>query len=202
MTPLEYFTGPMLSLDGWCPTDKALKIYTTIKSLSAPLAGVEIGVFGGRSLIPAAMGARDGPGGHILGVDPYSAAAAQEFSNAQAETEWWGALDYDAHFQRCDAEIARLELRNFCGIARSTSQAVSHLFADLNYAHIDGNHNEAAVRRDLVHWLPKILVGGILVLDDTNDVEIRAAMTIMNSTWVKIWGTPTWEIWTRIKERT
>ena len=205
MDAREYFAGPAYrkgdpaELPGWCTVGKAIEIYEAILELGQPVAGVEIGVLGGRSLLPAAFGARDGPGGYILGLDPYTAASATEFEPDPVEAAWWSAADFSKCFLECVHEIHRLDLARYCGILRSPAENARQCVGPLNYLHVDGNHNGAAVTRDLRLFLFKLVTGAILVLDDTNDAEVRSAMQTarVSQLFEPSVLRPTYEIWRR-----
>ncbi len=53
-------------------------------------------------------------------------------------------------------------------IIRRKAEEVAHLFPDayFDYIYIDGEHSYAAVTRDLIHYFPKVKVGGWIIGDD------------------------------------
>ena len=68
-------------LPGWCTPEKAKRLAEL--AFGAELA-VELGVFGGRSLVAIALGIKWGPRpehGYVDGIDPYTPAAALEGKN-------------------------------------------------------------------------------------------------------------------------
>jgi hypothetical protein len=71
----------------------------------------------------------------------------------------------DEQFERTRRFFARF--RNV-EILRMRSQDAAALFADdsLDYVYIDGEHSYEGVMRDLVHYFPKVKVGGYLIGDD------------------------------------
>src|SRR5436190_10874383 len=59
------------ALPGWCQLSKGEFIAREVLH-DRLVRGVEIGVYGGRSLLPAAMALREIGSGFIVGIDPFS----------------------------------------------------------------------------------------------------------------------------------
>lgn len=166
-----------MELQGWCPPEKAEKIYDGIIELagkfSEPLACVEIGVWGGMSLTPAALALRDMGRGHITGIDPYTVAAAIEGLGTEGDEgrhrEAWknGTFgEYMAARDGCLEAIRANQLGPFCGLLVTMPDCVAAGFERLHYLHIDDSHSVVTSCRNVRTWLPKLVAGGLLFLDD------------------------------------
>ena len=89
--PEDAEDGP--GLIGWCSTDKAKAMASLIVKYK-PETIVEIGVFGGRSLIPMAMACRHNGTGRVYGIDPYDRDAAAD-SLPPKDAEWWSGVEME-----------------------------------------------------------------------------------------------------------
>lgn len=162
------------SLQGWCTPEKATAMADLILA-ERPRVVVEIGVFGGASLIAQAMALRHVGHGHIYGIDPWLKEANLEGTNDPANDEWWAALDIEAIHRGCAAAIHQHHLDPWCTLIRNRSENVKDLFPIVGFApsaidilHLDGNHSAEASTRDVVNYLPRLKPGGYLWFDDVN----------------------------------
>ena len=85
-------------LAGWCSREKALVIARTVLR-ERPNTCVEIGVFGGRSLVPCAAALRHIGSGEIYGIEAWSPAVAIENVTNEANDDWWSKIDF-AHIKQ------------------------------------------------------------------------------------------------------
>lgn len=166
---------------GWCTVEKALEMASVIVE-ERPALCVEIGVYGGRSLIPQALALRSIGSGHVVGVDPWKNDAATEGSSDAANEEWWRRQDLDAVRRYCEESICRLGLQSYCSTVPWRSENARKLFKDgsVDVLHIDGNHTELASVRDVVEWLPAVRVGGFVWFDDIDWVTTQKALGMLD----------------------
>jgi hypothetical protein len=145
---------------------------------------VEIGVLTGCSASVLEMMASRYDTGPVLAVDPWSYAnSVQEESprDLQEMVDVWDATVPFETFLTQLLPIARRGAFNYLPLTSrdaygrwSGDQAVvrSAEFGETRYAgriavlHIDGNHDYAAVSEDVALWLPHLLPGGWVILDD------------------------------------
>lgn len=145
---------------------------------------VEIGVYRGRSLLPMAAALHYAGSGEIVGVDPWSAADAQQndlanFPAAAAGVnEFVNSLDWSGIWREVLERIAQFGLGSCCRLLRTTSHEAAGEFPDhsIGMVHIDGNHDTEAVCGDVNVWVPKLVPGGFLVMDDATWSSVRVAM--------------------------
>lgn len=169
-------------LPGWCTVEKALKMAQLILDVR-PERCVEIGVFGGRSLVPQAMALRwleehEGGNGRIVGVDPWHAGWCLEGKNDEANDTWWKTTDLEAVHQATMSAIWSHHLHGRCIVMRTGSGEASTLFGyeTVEIVHIDGNHSELASCRDVDLWLPRLRPGGYAWMDDTDWATTQKAV--------------------------
>lgn len=153
-------------LDGgdWCDRAKTEALVSMVIAFRPPLI-VEVGVFGGGSLIPMAMAIQHlGGGAVVVGIDPWSDAIAIQGQVTNEDREWWAAISLDRVYDKFISKIRELGLEAFTQIHRKTSDAVD-IPAGIAILHIDGSHDDQAVR-DVAHFAPRVELGGFCVMDD------------------------------------
>ncbi len=166
-------TNAMMMLHGWCTPEKAHTLCAEIELLK-PKIIVEIGVYAGKSLIPMAMACEEFQSGFVLGIDPWSAAASVEGYDT-ANANWWGMQDHEKLYRDFMSDIARLKLENRVIVQRVKSDEAC-VPDDIGLLHIDGQHSEQAIR-DVKRFAPKIVMGGLCVMDDI-DWSINGATPV------------------------
>jgi FkbM family methyltransferase len=168
-------------LHGWCTLEKATELVSLIFDNDLHTC-VEIGVFGGRSLLPMAMAIRHrGTGGVAWGVDPWTAQASLQGSNAPANDTWWASLDYEAVFRSFTEAVLANGLTTECRTLRLTSETAARIFdvTSIDLLHIDGNHADEVSLHDVRTWLPRVTDGGFIVMDDTDWPTTKRATSLL-----------------------
>ena len=158
------------TLEGWCSEDKACAMASLITQVK-PAISVEIGVFGGSSLIVQAYACRHIGVGRVYGVDPWSAAASLADAIEQKNVDWWSKVDYEKVYRGCLSAILSYDLSAVCSVFRTTSARAANLFDGIDILHIDGNHSEVASTLDVALYFPKVKSGGYVWFDDIDWVE-------------------------------
>jgi predicted O-methyltransferase YrrM len=139
---------------------------------------IEIGVYRGRSLLPVATMLRITGAGVATGIDPWSVdAAIQEDTHAvgPAVNDWVRSHDWEGTYQSVVDRIEQYLLTDHCRILRMTSEEAAPQIEErsVGLVHVDGNHDRAAVERDVELYVPKIVPGGFIVLDDASWDSVR-----------------------------
>lgn len=155
------------TIHGWCSFEKAAALVKYINQ-HRPSLCVEIGTFGGSSLVPQALALQHNGSGKIYGIDPWSTDAALEEMHEQANINWWGKLNLEDIYQHCRDHITKLKLQDHVLLVRDKAENVVDSFDDgsVGLLHIDGNHSEALAYKDATLYLPKVAKGGIIFFDD------------------------------------
>ncbi len=167
------------SMHGWCTVEKANKLYELIKE-SKPSLVVELGVFGGRSLVPMALAAKENGKGIVLGIDSWSKQASLEGANDAANDDWWSKVDYEKIYNNCIHQIESRKLEN-CGLIRMKSLQIGLAFCDnsIDVLHQDSNHSELITTREVELYMPKLKQGGYWISDDTDWSTVKKSVEMI-----------------------
>lgn len=150
---------------GWCSLAKAQALASMVVALR-PSISLEIGLYAGRSFFPIALAHKFTGIGMAIGVEPWSYEAAIEGYD-EKNADWW------KHHSKL--ELAQSQLLNHIpilglqGVVKIV-QVKSDDYAapdGIGLLHLDGQHSKQA-ERDVKRFAPKVLVGGLVVLDDIN----------------------------------
>lgn len=164
--------------NGWCPEEKQKKLYQYCKDKQLCL---EIGVYGGSSLIPMAQAVS----GYVIGIDPWSNEEAIKSMPPDdvANREWWIKVDLDLIKKKFLEDLDKYNVRNKVIVVESSSDKARHIVGkeSIDVLHIDGNHTEIESCRDVELWCPKIKKGGYLFFDDTEWGSVQKALTLLPS---------------------
>lgn len=152
---------------GWCCLEKANKFVQIIEEHKPELC-VEIGVFGGASLLPQAYALSKNKKGKIYGIDPWKNDCAIEEMISEDHKKWWGDLDLESIYKSCLSKIKEFNLESYCELIKDKSENVYNKFSDesIDILHIDGNHSESLSYKDAVLYLPKVKKDGYIMFDD------------------------------------
>lgn len=153
-------------MEGWLTSERAVEQYFLIRK-AQPEVVVEIGVFGGRSLLPKALAVKANGHGKVFGVDPWKKQDATEGSNGSANDEWWNSVDLEKMHLITMQSIWHHALDDVVVIIRAASHHIPKLFmGGIDVLDIDGNHSEKASCRDVASYLPQLNSKGFVLMDD------------------------------------
>jgi hypothetical protein len=152
---------------------------------------VEIGVYRGRSLLPIALLFRTIGSGTAIGIDPWQVEAALQFDDHEigpAVNDWTRIQPWDATYESVIGRIRDWDLDRYCQLLRMKSGDAASLIHDhsVGLVHIDGNHDQAQVQRDVELYAPKLVPGGFLVLDDPSWHSVRPIADKLRETYEAI----------------
>ncbi len=186
-------------LDGWCSTYKASTLIELVWFVQ-PQVVVEVGVFGGKSLIPMAFALKElGRGGVVFGIDPWSASISAEGMDG-IHKDWWGSLDHAEILRKLQNKIGQFSLNNYIRLIQSTSAAAPEI-PNIDILHIDGNHSEDASYLDVLKWVPLVRRGGMIVFDDITWNTTERATKWLDENCVRILSIQdvenAWAIWVK-----
>ena len=167
----------LADLDGWLHPEWAAEMAELILK-TRPTVVVEIGVFGGRSLLAQAMALDFNGHGKVYGIDPWKTAAAVEGWTPEHEShrDWWARVDLEKIHASCMAAIWRENLDTRAIVIRARSEDCFELFhrRPIDILFIDGNHSEEAAMRDVRNYLPSVRYGGYIWFDDCSSTTLPA----------------------------
>jgi predicted O-methyltransferase YrrM len=154
-------------LTGWCTREKALVI-SNIVLQERPQSCVEIGIFGGRSLVPCAAALRHNGTGAIYGIEAWNPQVAIENATDAGNDEWWSKVDF-AEIKRAFFQfVAANDLTQQVRVIEAPSGRAAALFDQIDFLHIDGSHSLVNAVEDVILYARKVRSGGIVVFDDIN----------------------------------
>jgi predicted O-methyltransferase YrrM len=144
---------------------------------------VEIGVWGGKSLIPMACAVASLKEGMVYGIDPWSNEESTFEMEEGSSKNFWGSVNHEAYLQHLMGKIEEFGLDEFVTIIRETS-AKAPIIKEIDLLHIDGNHNEITSFIDVIKWVPHVKSGGWVVFDDIGWYEKGKCMSQRATDWL------------------
>lgn len=157
-------------LTGWCEDSKIAYMMDLVKSFDNPKI-VEIGVWGGKSLIPMAYACTIMKSGHVYGIDPWDSKDSSEaWDKDNNNYLWWSTRDHNSIYNSCLAGISKHGVEKHVTLIRKRSDQAVDDFSDesLDIIHLDGNHAEPVCYSDVCSYVPKLKQGGYWIQDDVN----------------------------------
>ncbi len=167
------------SLPGWCSFEKSKVMAEAVAEIK-PFVCVEIGVFGGRSLMAMAMALKKLGSGVVYGIDPWENNQA-EYGLEGEELNWWHGQNLTDIYKTCCETITQLELWPHVRILCAPSQKISNIFSVIDLLHIDGNHCQDSALRDVTNYLPYVRSGGLVFMDDVDWPSVQLAVCAIKS---------------------
>ena len=172
-----------MPVHGWMTPEKARRLARLVAGLQAPVRCVELGVFGGRGVAMMALAIKHclRGAGIVDGIDPYTADAALEGTNAEGNREWWSKLNYAEILRTALEAFDRLQVKDIVNlrIARSQDVVGDYAPASIDLLHQDSNHSQEVSSWEVLAWSPKMRPGGIWVFDDTNWASTKPAQNLL-----------------------
>ncbi|MBL8723769.1 MAG: class I SAM-dependent methyltransferase [Planctomycetes bacterium] len=179
---------PYISVDGWLTVDEAIALYELARGLphERPVA-VEIGCWQGKSSICLARGLQGKFEPKLVCIDPFDASGdTASVGTYQGKAGALGGT-LRAQFER---NVAAAGVREVVAVAPGFSHERAPEFqTPIDLLFVDGDHSEAAVRRDVADWAPKVRPGGYLVLHDVVHPVHRGPAAVVQE---QLAGDPHW----------
>ena len=152
---------------GWCFQEKADAIIDCIfevcSSKPSPIC-VEIGVYGGKSLVPFVESLKKIGRGVVYGIDPWTNKDALVGYDHPSHQQFWGNIDLERMHNICLEGISELNGEKFVSIIRETSDDAPTL-GEIDVLHIDGQHTEQLIK-DINKYAVSVVEGGYCLVDD------------------------------------
>jgi GR25 family glycosyltransferase involved in LPS biosynthesis/predicted GH43/DUF377 family glycosyl hydrolase len=166
--PLRSLLNGCADLPGWCSEEKR-RLISSLVYREKPETVVEIGVFGGASLIPMALALRQHQRGMIYGIDPWTEYAADQYQQAgeQANADWWRGVNMQSIYVELCRRLTAANLWPFVNLLKGTAVDFVGRFPAIDILHIDGNHDRISVRQDVRDYVACVRDGGYVIMDDT-----------------------------------
>ncbi len=174
--------GFMSYLTGWCTERKASTLIDIILKIK-PQKIVEIGVYGGRSVVPMACALKALGQGTVYGIDPWNNYEATVGVMNTDNLNYWSSIDLQGIKRNLMQKIAQFGLENSIILIESTSEAAPAI-QDIDILHIDGNHSDVTSYFDVTKWAPLVRPGGWIILDDMTWYENGIFTTARAAEWL------------------
>ncbi len=177
----NHVTSQLPFINGWCSKEKAESFIDLVLSEN-PEVWVEIGVFGGSSLLPVLSALQFLGKGTAIAIDAwdrFECIRHFDFVQDKEDLRWWANLDLEQIYISFLDLINRNGLQNFCKIVRKSSEAAAQEIGPIDVLHIDGNHSETASVLDVQLYLPKVKQGGFIWYNDCLWEKRQAALDLL-----------------------
>ncbi len=166
-TLLEDIKASNMVLEGWCSLDKAYRISEIIIEKKCKDI-LEIGIFGGRSLIPMALSIRYLGEGQVIGVDPWSNSEAVAIQTNEINDQWWSKIDFNLIKRKYFESLIHFDLFKYVKTLEINSNQALYVLKNhcFDLIHIDGAHSEEIAYNDVTMWFNNLKPKGIFIIDD------------------------------------
>lgn len=161
-------------MGGWCDPKKGIELANLVLR-ERPERIAEIGVFEGKSTLALAYACRLNGSGLVYAIDSWKKEDCIDDETSHNQ-EWWKNLDLDGHYEAFVGHTVRAQVVRHIQYCRMSSWDASRFLPDMDLVHIDANHAEWPSTSDVVNWLPKLKVGGYIVMDDVNWESTQTAL--------------------------
>ncbi len=162
---------------GWCSREKALQIIDLVLEVK-PKLYVEIGVFSGASLYPAAAALKFLGEGVAVAIDPWDKIECIRYLDPdedKTDLKWWAHQNMDHIYFGFLSVLRQFELEKTCLILRTTSKKAARAIGHIDILFLDGNHYEKVATEDVLLYLPKVRPGGYIWLNDATWISLQPA---------------------------
>lgn len=166
------------ALEGWCSPQKSLLLYSLARA-HKPQTVVEIGIYGGRSIVPIAAALKDNGIGQVYGIETWSGSAAVSYRTNIANDFWWQNIDFPKLKGDFLQFVVQHQLQDTIRVIESASDRCGGLFDRIDMLHIDGGHSTYGAAQDVVNYVSKVPSGGIIIYDDINWPSTAAGLEIL-----------------------
>ena len=172
-------------LHGWCSLQKADFIIDLVLQ-TKPQKIVEIGVWGGKSLVPMAYALKVNGSGMIYGIDPWDSLASVQHMHDEGSKAFWRWADHGAIYTGLVQKIEEFDLVNHVELIPATSEEAP-MIQDIDLLHVDGNHSEETSFYDVQKWVPLVKKGGFIIFDDMTWFENNKYTTEKAVRWLDVY---------------
>lgn len=165
-------------IGGWCDPKKALDLANLIIDNKAKNIA-DVGVFEGKSTIAMAYACKLVNSGTIYAVDSWSKEDCMEDED-KSNQDWWSSIDLNGHYEAFLNHVVSSGVGRYINICKNSSYNASRIVPELDILHIDANHAEWPSTSDVVNWVPKVRVGGFVIMDDVNWKSVQTALRFVS----------------------
>lgn len=171
------------SVYGWCSDEKAAAFAQLVLDVQ-PEVCVEIGVFGGKSLLPVASALKALGKGVVIGIDPFDGEVASKNYDPILESSdvaYWAQVDFKGLYSHLANQLRKYSLNEYVLLIKNTSDTPTFLLPPIDILYIDGCLTEAASSQDVSLYLPLVKKGGYIWVSNVAFEERQAAIEILET---------------------
>jgi predicted O-methyltransferase YrrM len=171
------------SIHGWCTPEKALTLINLVYQ-SKPNLSVELGVFGGKSLLPIAIASKQiNLNSKVIGIDAWEAEASLEGTNDKVNDDWWSKINYDEMYEYTKNLMIQNNVDSIVELWKTRSIAVYDKFEEnsIDILHQDSNHSEEISCKEVELYSNRVKIGGFWIFDDTDWKTTQKAQNLLMS---------------------
>jgi len=168
-------------MHGWCDPDKGKRLAELIVKHNCHNI-LELGIFGGRSLLSMAKVCEQRGSGLVTGIDPWSASASLEGTNDPQNNEWWQKLEYEEIYRSFVGLVLAHHLTKYCRWFRCKSAEAAAFYKpeSIDLIHQDSNHSEEVSCAEIELFHPLLKPKAIFVMDDVRWETTSKARELLN----------------------
>lgn len=160
-------------LPGWPMPQREAQMAQLILD-TRPNIVVELGVYGGRSLIPQSLALKYNGFGHIYGIDAWDAETVAK--NAALGEDPITQKQLNIAYTACLDRIKELDLVRWATLLPWDSHEETEGFGNIDILNIDAGHSDQSSCRDVEVWLPRVRRGGFIWFDDVQWPSVKKAL--------------------------
>ncbi len=167
---------------GWCSEAKGAVLVDLILK-NRPSVVVEIGVWGGKSVVPMAYALKVNGKGKIYGIDPWSSYESIQGIMNEDNKHFWQWADHKIVMDGLIEKIDQFDLNDQVELIRDTSEGAAPIY-EIDILHVDGNHSDEPSYLDVTKWVPLVKSGGMIIFDDMTWYENNVFTTSRAVKWL------------------
>lgn len=167
---------------GWCSLDKSGCFVDYVDDICSRVDNpvcVEIGVFGGKSILPVALELKRHNKGRLFAIDPWkNDEAGKGYEYWPTEHKYWTTVDLEFMYKFFLDLLTEYDLHEYVEVIRDTSDNAPEI-DNIDFLFIDGQHTDQAVR-DTMKYATKVKLNGYCVVDDVTWGDVSKVPEILN----------------------
>ena len=171
----------MKDIHGMCSQHRASFLIDLIIAIQ-PQTVVEIGVYGGKSLIPMAFALRANGSGTIYGIDPWNKMDAIEGTQGELRN-WLNSLDYEYVLYCLNYKMEQYSLQNQIQLVRSTAMDAPAI-PDIDILLFDRYFSEEDAYIEFNKWVPLVKSGGIIIVNNVSWAKHAKVNPVKATEWL------------------
>jgi tetratricopeptide (TPR) repeat protein len=168
---------------GWCTLDKAGCFVDYIDDICTRVENpvcVEVGVFGGKSVLPVALELKRHKKGILHAIDPWTnEEAGKGYENLGSEYEYWKNVNLQGMYEFFINLLKEYDVEEYVNVIKTTSDDAP-IIEDIDFLYIDGQHTEQA-HRDVMKFATRVKLGGYCVADDVAWGEVKEVPNMLEA---------------------